>query len=414
MLPTMSSRLCGSVAPLGLILLTALAGPTQAADWYAAPQGQPTGKGTKDSPWDLASALVGKHTVKPGDTLLLLGGIYRRRPQETFRGQADRIGWKPDSCPARTGEHPHIDGGLSVLEPSAHLWIWDLELFVSEPNPDKPVSAGSWPGDLKRPWGGLHMYGGRHCKYIHLVIHHCRQGVSFWTGARDSELYGCIIFDNGWLGVDRGHGHAIYTQNNEGLKTIADCIMTGGYGFTMHAYGSSRADVNNYLVEGNICYRGGTFLIGGGKPSQHIRVFQNVLYGISMQLGYSAPYNEDCEVRDNLIVNGGLTINKFRKVVKEGNTILAKEAKRPLGVQVFLRPSRYDSGRAHLAVFNPDRESTVLVDPGSFLKVGDRYRVLSPRGLQGPPLVRGTFAGKPIQVPMTKEEFAAFVLRRGA
>jgi hypothetical protein len=59
--------------------------------------------------------------------------------------------------------------------------------------------------------------------------------VSWWAESRDSERYGCLIYDNGWKAPDRGHGHAIYTQNNEGIKTIADCIMTGGYGYTLHA-----------------------------------------------------------------------------------------------------------------------------------------------------------------------------------
>src|SRR5436190_10780079 len=116
------------------------------------------------------------------------------------------------------------------------------------------------------------------------------------------------------------------------MKTISDCIMTGGYGYTMHAYGSSRADVDNYLAEGNIVYAANTFLIGGGKPSHGIRAFSNALYRVSMQIGYSAPSNEDCEIRDNVIVDGGLNIVKFNKVVNEGNLVLAQDAPRPDGV----------------------------------------------------------------------------------
>ena len=63
--------------------------------------------------------------------------------------------------------------------------------------------------------------------------------------------------------------------------------------------GALAADVDNYLVEGNICYNANTFLIGGGKPSHHIRVFRNALYRVNMQLGYDAPSNEDCEVRES-------------------------------------------------------------------------------------------------------------------
>src|SRR5262249_25038322 len=161
-------------------------------------------------------------------------------------------------------------------------------ILVSEPHPTKPLGPGSHPKDLKRPWGGLDMHGGRRCKYINLVIHDCCQGVSFWSSARDSELHGYLIYDNGWPATDPGHGHAVYTQNQNGPKVITDCIMTGGHGYTLHAYGSKRAYVDNFRIEGNVAYNAGTFLVGGGRPSHHIRVLDNYLYGVSMKIGYSA------------------------------------------------------------------------------------------------------------------------------
>jgi hypothetical protein len=50
--------------------------------------------------------------------------------------------------------------------------------------------------------------------------------VSWWSGDIDSELYGCLVYDNGWTASDRNHGHAIYTQNKEGTKVIADNILS--------------------------------------------------------------------------------------------------------------------------------------------------------------------------------------------
>ena len=44
-------------------------------------------------------------------------------------------------------------------------------------------------------------------------------------------------------------------------------MMTGGYGYTLHAYGSKQAYVDNYVVRRNVCYNGGPFLIGGGRPA---------------------------------------------------------------------------------------------------------------------------------------------------
>jgi hypothetical protein len=289
-----------------------------------------------------------------------------------------------------------------------------LEIFVSEPRPEKPVSAGSHPGDLGRPWGGLHTFGGRNCKYINLVIHNCNQGISCWKGEIDPEIYGCIIYGNGWIGTDRGHGHCIYAQNDQGVKTISNCIMSCPYdgSYTVHAYGSDQAYVNNFLLEENICYDRGPFLVGGGRPSQNIRVLRNCLYGIDMRIGYAAPYNEDCEIRDNVIVNGGLNIDRYKKVTQQGNLIIAKSQERPKGARSVLLPNRYDKNRAHLAIYNWDKAETVEVRTAPFLNAGDTYRLMDPKDFFGDSVVMGRCEGGTIRVPI-KGEFGVFVILKG-
>jgi hypothetical protein len=382
--------------------------PVGAAEWYVGPKGTPQAPGTRGSPWDIESALLNKKAIKPGDTLYLLEGTYKRRPYEKYAVKLIGAEGKPIHVRPAPKERAIIDGGLDVVDPSAHLWIWDLEILVSEPQPDKPVGPGSHPGDFKRPWGGVDMHGGKNCKYINLVIHHCRQGMSFWIEAIDNEVHGCIIYDNGWPATDRGHGHAIYTQNKDGIKTISDNIMTGGHGYTMHAYGSGKAYVDNYVIEGNIAYNADLFLIGGGRPSRHIRASKNYLYGVSMQIGMASD-NEDCEVRDNIIVNGGLNIKKYKKAVNEGNLVLAKNAPRPAEGRLILRPNKCDSNRANLVLFNWDKKSAMDVDASGFWKEGDAYRLMNPRDFFGKPVLSGTCDGKTIRVPV-KGEFAAFVL----
>ena len=61
------------------------------------------------------------------------------------------------------------------------------------------------------------------------MIHDTSQGISFWIDAVDSEVHGCLIYDNGWNAPDRGHGHCIYTQNKDGVKTISGNIMSAKY-----------------------------------------------------------------------------------------------------------------------------------------------------------------------------------------
>lgn len=401
--------------PWAVAVLAAAAPAAHAAELYVGPKGTPQGKGTRESPWDIESALLGKPAVRPGDTVYLLGGTYRRRPKENFEARLAGTEGKPVHVRPAPGERAIIDGGLLLQEPAAHLWVWDVEILVSEPQPEKPVGPGSHPEGFTRPWGGVHTqndpaHGGRHCKLINLVVHDCRQGMSLWAGTRDLEVYGCLIYDNGWKAVDRGHGHGIYTQNREGRKTVADCIFTGGpdgtYG--LHAYGSEKAFVDDYLVEGNILYDGGPLLIGGDRPSHDIRVRDNSLYNASLRLGRGAP-SEDCEVRGNVVVNGDLTITKFKQVDERDNLVVGWKAPRPAGARVVLRPNKYDPRRANLAVYNWEKKPTVPVDPGRFLKAGDRYRLMNPKDFFGKPVLAGAYDGESIAVPVAGE-FGAFVL----
>jgi len=273
----------------------------EAPAYYVAVDGKPGNPDTQEAPWDILSALGGKQAVAPGATIYLQGGTYRkdRGPnpgdfhekddEKTVVGLAGAKGRAIHVRPV-AGERVIIDGGLSVQNPSAHLWMWDLEILVSEPHPKKPVGPGSHPKDFHRPWGGLNVNGGRHLKFINFLIHDNRQGVSWWTGNQDSELYGAIIYDNGWPATDRGHGHCVYAQNKTGIKRVTDCILTCKYHgtYTMHAYGSRRADCDNFVMEGNIAYALGTFLVGSGKPSpwgQKTRTSHLLLYSQQLQAG---------------------------------------------------------------------------------------------------------------------------------
>jgi hypothetical protein len=386
-----------------------------AGQWYVAPDGKSSNSGTQQAPWDIASALDGTQKVAAGDTVYLLAGTYRRRPKELYEirlagAEEARIHVRPEP-----GGRVRIDGGLSIQSPSAHVWIRDIEIFVSEPRPEKPVSPGSHPADLNRPAGGLHMYAGKNCKYINLIIHDCSQGISCWKGEIDPQILGCLIYNNGWLGTDRGHGHCIYTQNDEGVKTISNCIMSCLYDgtYTVHAYGSERAYVNNFLVEENICYGRGPFLIGGGRPSRNIRVFRNYLHDVSMRIGYAAPYNENCEVRDNVIVNGSLDIIRYREVSQQGNLVIKKGQEAPGRTKSFLLPNRYDPNRANLAVYNPDRLGEVDIAVSPFLNDGDSYRLMDPQDFFGSPIDQGACHGRTIKVPV-KGEFAVFVIIKTA
>ncbi len=403
--------------------------PTRPASavYHVAPGGTPRGDGSAQAPWDIASALRGDHEVPPGTVIVLEEGTYRRRPQELFEVRLRGTKERPITIRPAPGAHVRIDGGLSIQPPSAHLLIRDLEIFVSEPNPASPVERGSHPAGFTRPHGGVNVYGGEDIRLVNLVVHHCRQGFSLWAGARDVELYGCLIYDNGWWGEDRGHGHAIYTQNKEGIKRIANCVIVGGFGYSVHAYGSRRAYVDHYRIENNIVYDAGPFLVGGGRPSKDILVRNNLLYRVSMRIGYNAPYNVDCRVIENLIWKGNLEVVRYRQAelvrnrVIEGRVALPETTvstqinmagSEPKAPEVHVIPNSYDPGRAYIAVFNWPRAVAAQANVEGILRDGEAFVLKSPRHLYGEPEHWGVCENGRILLPLYRREFAAWILLR--
>jgi hypothetical protein len=125
-------------------------------------------------------------------------------------------------------------------------------------------------------------------KFINLTVHDTAQGFGFWVPAQDAEIYGSLIYNNGWEGPDRGHGHGIYTQNQTGTKTIADNIVLQGFGLGIQAFGTSNTFVQNYVFSGNTVAHAGTLttgahhdynlLITGGQRPQNINLQNNYTY----------------------------------------------------------------------------------------------------------------------------------------
>jgi len=290
----------------------------------------------------------------------------------------------------------------------------------------RQAGYGIQPNSALEAWGSLNILAGEHCKYINLVIHDNAQGVGFWQRAMNSEIHGCLIYDNGWIGPDRYHGPGIYGQNRAGTKHVTDNIFFGNYSNTTQFYGSSRAYVDNFHIESNIAFgprkKGGRYamLIGGGRGSRGIVVKENIVHEIPMKVGYTAKDSEDCIVEGNTIVRSTLSINGFRTVTEKDNFIWRgkKGAPEMEGLTVFLQPNKYDPNRANLAVVNWARSKTINVDLSTFLKAGDAFRIQSVLDYFGAPAAKGKYGGKPVALRMSVEdrtgqgEFCAFVVLR--
>lgn len=447
------------------------------AEYYAAPDGRSAGKGTKADPLDLATAIGPGSPARPGDTIYLRAGTYRDGLASTVRGQRG----KPVTIRAVPGERATIDCRARGTDDRPTLlsvngdWtvLWGLEITCSDPGRVTRIK-GSHPPDIRR--GGLTSRAS-HVTFINLAVHDCSNGFGFWSGGEGGEIYGCLIYNNGWIGPDRGHGHAIYAQNKTGTKRLIDNVMFNQFSYGVHCYGSSRAFLRGFHLEGNVSFHNGSaaradsrtpaILIGGGCPAERISVVSNYTYGDSrhgggtVQLGYSGRPNKDATVRDNYFV-GQVNVRLWERVRFEGNTLIGmgsllrldvpkgvgvgtyewdrntyvhrvgssppfalrrdgqggsitwaqwrKEGldahgrflgSKPTGANVFVRPNRYEPGRAHVIVYNWDRKAAVNADLRKVLRTGQEFRIVSAQDFFGEPVVMGTYDGRGVRIPMT-------------
>lgn len=389
----------------------------RAADLHVSADGKPDGDGTEQKPLDLITALSLADRVKPGDTVWLAGGTYRHPTREgdggwynvIFQGSAD----KPIHVRAKPGDRVTIDGGIRVIDPSKFVWIRDLEITVTDRRKEVK-EKGSWPSDLGRLAGGLEVRAGDGGKYINLVIHNCAGGISLWSGATNSEVYGCLVYDNGWQGPDRHHGHAIYTQNKDGAKTISNNIMFARHertdgSYSLHAYGSPKASVDNFVVEDNV-FGVGPALLGGEGVSRNNRALRNFVGDTNLMLGYTwSKEAADYEVRDNVVIDGRLVYNNCTNLKESGNQEVIHPAPRPTEPRAALLPNKYDPTRAHLVLVNWPGKPELAAPVSSFLKPGERFRLMSPMDFYSEPVLEGTCEGETLTVP-TPKGLNAYVL----
>ncbi len=274
--------------------------------------------------------------VKPGDTITLLPGTYRGGFKCTLSGTESA----PITIRGARGAFPTIDcrprvardSGLFTVQ-GAWVVVRDLEFTCSDEK-RSTSEKGSWPAEIRR--GGIDAHGA-HLKFINLLVHDLANGFGFWgkdASEEGGEIYGCLIYYNGWRGPDRGHGHAIYSQNAAGTKRIVDNMVFAQFGTGIHVYGSKKAALRGYHIEGNICFnngaltgagqRGTDLLVGGETPLENVTVSRNYTYGGGgVRFGYVwGPPNQAIDVRDNYIA-GAVSASYLVRPTFTHNTIVA-------------------------------------------------------------------------------------------
>lgn len=367
------------IGALFAAVLFALPAAAVGADYYAATNGTAGGSGSLASPWDLRTALAHPPAVQPGDTIWIRGGRYSGPFTSRLQGSSaapivvrnyadERViieasVWNcdpvlttkcngfldPCTCSLSDPRCPNNRGTPLVVAACSHdVWFWGLETVNNDPvrYTAPPGGCNDAPeccypnGDFGQPLlphcdqnatsaaisshtliDAVAIYGDD-IKLINCVFHDGANGVAWWEPSQGtSEVYGSLIFNNGWMNPLRGHGHGFYTQNAPtsdvaSRKLIRDTITWSNFGWGVHARGGC-GRVESFTIEGNVSF-------GNGMPKAAFFALDPVLYVDSQNSAFPNYFFEasspmrDMVVRDNFAYSPVATGNFSASAIRVG------------------------------------------------------------------------------------------------
>jgi hypothetical protein len=387
------------------IIFAILSIAASAADWHVKTTGTAGGNGSEASPWDLTTALNQPASLRAGDTVWVHGGTYNG----DFTNNINGTSGAPIVIRAAAGERATIQGGMTYY--GSYVWFRDLDLFAHN--------------ECFAP--GL--------KLINCAVHDsgAGSGIDFWKGVIDGEINGCLDYNNGF-DSDRGHGHGIYTQNDTGVKHIVDNIIFDMFGWGIHGY-TQTGTVNNYDIQGNTVFNNGCVSVADNGFTENIIAYGNnpmnwtlannytffspgafpggnggdnkldIASGLTMTNNYFAggassmiayPANNDTRTGNTFV--GPVT--GFSAANFPNNTYVASYTSLT-GVKTFVRPNKYEKGRANVTIYNWSLQDSVAVDlSSSGLISGDAYEVRYALDYFGNPVATGAYSGAAVTIPM--------------
>ncbi len=394
-----------------LVATLLLSVAADAKDFYVSPTGSPSGNGSISQPWDLATGLSDP-SVAPGDTVWLQGGDY----VGSYSGDLTGTESQPIVVRSAPGQWARVDGKGSNERTFEFHGAWTIYRDFEITNTD----ADRWG---ERPFVDAY---GPNLKLVNLVIHDTG-GMGFWTPSKNSEIYGCIIYNNGYDLSDRGHGHGLYMQNDQGTKRVFDNILFGGYSFGVHAY-TEGGSIQGFDIVGNVWFNAGVnssvsghkddCLVGGLQPADRISLRENFAWAIggstrTVALGYSVP-NVQVALQDNYFIGALDFATPWSDITITGNTLCTVSGVNtsdypantyltatPTVTQVFVRPNQYEPGRAHIIVYNWDQAPSQNVDLSEVLSPGDGYEIRNAQNFFASPVATGVYDGSPVSVAQT-------------
>src|SRR5882762_6050069 len=209
--------------------------PASHAGYYVTPSGSASGDGSASRPWDLQTALNQPAAVQPGDTIWLRGGTYSGQFSSALAGTSS----SPIIVRQYPGERATINGTL-FIQRGAYTWFWGFEVTAFAPN------SGGLALIYQQTPGS---------KLINLVVHDAsRSGIISNPLSPNSEIYGCLVYNNG---VVFNLDHGLYLTNTTGTKLLRDNIVFNNWKYGFHLNGNG-GELTNLHLDGNVAFGNGS------------------------------------------------------------------------------------------------------------------------------------------------------------
>lgn len=250
---------------------------------FISPTGLPGNTGSFGSPWDWSTVLNNPTPPAaantPGAVIGIRGGEYlidRRGVlgDFTIRTQLNGSVASPIILIAYPGERPVFTLIPNHIEPTSndlitwilgngnYFWWWGIEWRNSTyPNGRTSTIPGTsgfnftGAGALVRMNTGNAADHYQGVRLIHCIVHDLTASgyVDQLNGISDTECYGSVFYNNGWVGPERPHEHGCYIQNINAnpTKRFEQNVGLGNFNNGWQVFGTA-TPAQNVLFDGDI------------------------------------------------------------------------------------------------------------------------------------------------------------------
>lgn len=450
----------GSPFTVSVTVTLAASGGSQ---FYVSPTGTSSGNGSMAQPWDLQTALSGPASVTPGSTIYLLGGTYGDSTTE-YSSYLAGTASAPITVMGYPGQRATVDGGISTYSPYVWYRDFEIYSSQTDRSQgalrqecidtyagstgvkiinmvlhDCLQGIGFWSYAVGGEANGNLIYfngetgttrGVGHGIYTQNQCPETRTindniifdsfDINFQGYGSGSAYVQCYSLD-GNVSFDAGSPVGSYVDNMifataAGLDQINisdtytyfppganDGYSRMGWVFNPTGNGTLTA-TNNYWIGG-----------GGGEASIELWGWNNITYnnntqystqGDMLMLEPGSDGTANYSFNNNQYYGSGLVsvagnlggVGQLQGLGLDKTATFSSGS--PTGLWTFIRPNKYESGRANIIIYNWALSASVAVNLSTVLNPGDPYVIRDTQNYYGAPVASGTYTGAPISIPM--------------